>query len=69
MPGHFLDGFTILQDFSNMLNGLIGDKAIELNSLESLWLDIDRIDCVVVDKDRPAVINGFQKSVAKPFEQ
>ena len=68
MSGHFFDEFTIVQYFSNMRYRFISDKAIEFNSLESLWFDIYLIDSVVVDKDRPSVINGFQESVAKPFE-
>ena len=40
MLGHFFDEFTILQNFSNMLNRLFGDKAIEFNSLESFWFDV-----------------------------
>src|SRR5215211_7373653 len=69
MFSHFFDEFTILQNFPYMINRLVCDEAVEFYSLESFWFNIYRIDRIVIDKDRSAMINGFQKSVAKSFEQ
>src|SRR5258706_10669825 len=69
MLGQLFDESTILQNFSNLLNRFVIDKAIEVHGLETFGFDIYRIDGVVIDKDWTAVVNRFQKSVAKAFKQ
>ena len=46
-------------------NGLLGDKILESDNLETLGLDIAPKDLISAHHDRPAVVDGLQEGVAK----
>src|SRR5690242_17737614 len=66
---HLFDKFAIPQDFLNMLDGFVVDKALEFHGFEAFGFDVDGIDCIVVEEDRTAVIDRFQKGIAKSLQQ